>query len=270
MFDDYFKMDNNINKLDLVSHFNNSSFIKKEYSFKNNGNKNDNYFSNELEISNLKNFISELRKMSHSKEKNTDENNNKKRLSGSFLQSKTFNLIPPLIIGDNNHNNDNDNDNEIKLNYTSNLNKEENIIKNNNIINENSINYDKINNHQNILSKTVNRKYENFETNCDCEHDHYIDNIQINIQNNKQNYNKYLKNPNYKSKKIRSNSIDDLSNKINNFSSYISSSDKDNKNNINVNYKNIILPKTDRDNYKNIILSKTDKDYCHYFYESKP
>ena len=253
MFDshrDYLKIDNNINNIDLINHFNNSSIIKKEYNLKHNENKNNNYLSNELEISNnLRDFISELRKMSNSKEKNINENNNKKRLSGSFLQSKTFNLIPPLIIRDN--------DSDIKLNYTSNLNKEENIIKNNNIRNEISNNYDKINNHQNIQSKTVIRNYENFDINCDCEHDHYTNNSIDNIQNNKQNYNKYLKNPNYKSKKIRSNSIDDLNNKRINFSSYISSSDKENKDNININYKNIILPKTDR-------------DYCHYFYESKP
>ena len=160
---------------------------------------------------------------------------------------KASNILIPSILGDKN---------DAKNNYTNddNFNHRINIDINNNDYNKkNDINYhyDKKIIKENILSKTINRKFdvknrqENFDLNCN----YYTNNSIDNIQNNKPNINKYLRNPNYKNKKSRANSIEDL-----------------NKNNFNSNITYICTP--DKENENNI-KSNTDRYCCHYYYESK-
>ena len=218
--------------------------------------KNNNYLIDEIKKQkenfdkNSFNFISELRKMSQSKDK--------KRHSNILHQSKLYNIIPSILARDNNNN-------KIREEYNKNFgvgynaNNENNLINNINVIpNKNndfsdkemdlSFNY-RTNNRERMLSKTINRKYdikskrEKFDLNCD----YYTNNSIDNFQNNKPSINKYLRNPNYKNKKSRSSSIEDLDNKIiNSNRTYICSSDKEND-----------------------VKTNIDKYCCHYYYESK-
>ena len=252
---EYSKINNN--NFETKNNFNNSCILQNTYSLETQIDKNDknnNYLIDEIKKQkenfdkNSFNFISELRKMSQSKDK--------KRHSNILHQSKLYNIIPPILIRDNN--------NKIGEEYNknfgvdNNINNENNLINNINIIpNKNNYFNDKemdlsfnygTNNRERMLSKTINRKYdikskrENFDLNCDYYTNNSIDNI-----NNKPTINKYLRNPNYKNKKSRSSSIEDLDNKIiNSNRTYICSSDKEND-----------------------VKANIDKFCCHYYYESK-
>ena len=260
---DYLKKNNNIKE--IKNNFNNSCILQNTYILETQIDKKNDNNNNDLidEIKKQKenfdknsyNFISELRKMSQSKD-------NKKRHSNILHQSKIYNIIPPLLIGDNN------NKDKIRENYnnnhdiSNNINNENNLINNNiNIVPNKNINFNdkdidlsfnyEVNNKEKILSKTISRKYdikskkEKFDLNCD----YYTNNSIDNIQTSKPTINKYLRNPNYKNKKSRSSSIEDLDNKIiNSNRTYIYSSDKENENNINANINQYC---------------------CHYYYESK-
>ena len=253
---EYSKINNN--NFETKNNFNNSCILQNTYSLETQIDKNDknnNYLIDEIKKQkenfdkNSFNFISELRKMSQSKDK--------KRHSNILHQSKLYNIIPPILIRDNN--------NKIGEGYNknfcvgNNINNENNLINNINIIpNKNNYFNDKemdlsfnygTNNRERMLSKTINRKYdikskrENFDLNCD----YYTNNSIDNIKNNKPTINKYLRNPNYKNKKSRSSSIEDLDNKIiNSNRTYICSSDKEND-----------------------VKANIDKFCCHYYYESK-
>ena len=253
---EYSKINNN--NYETKNNFNNSCILQNTYSLETQIDKNDknnNYLIDEIKKQkenfdkNSFNFISELRKMSQSKDK--------KRHSNILHQSKLYNIIPPILIRDNN--------NKIGEGYNknfcvgNNINNENNLINNINIIpNKNNYFNDKemdlsfnygTNNRERILSKTINRKYdikskrENFDLNCD----YYTNNSIDNIKKNKPTINKYLRNPNYKNKKSRSSSIEDLDNKIiNSNRTYICSSDKEND-----------------------VKANIDKFCCHYYYESK-
>ena len=253
---EYSKINNN--NFETKNNFNNSCILQNTYSLETQIDKNDknnNYLIDEIKKQkenfdkNSFNFISELRKMSQSKDK--------KRHSNILHQSKLYNIIPPILIRDNN--------NKIGEEYNknfgvdNNINNENNLINNINIIpNKNNYFNDKemdlsfnygTNNRERMLSKTINRKYdikskrENFDLNCD----YYTNNSIDNIKNNKPTINKYLRNPNYKNKKSRSSSIEDLDNKIiNSNRTYICSSDKEND-----------------------VKANIDKFCCHYYYESK-
>ena len=255
-FREYSKINNN--NFETKNNFNNSCILQNTYSLETQIDKNDknnNYLIDEIKKQkenfdkNSFNFISELRKMSQSKDK--------KRHSNILHQSKLYNIIPPILIRDNN--------NKIGEGYNknfcvgNNINNENNLINNINIIpNKNNYFNDKemdlsfnygTNNRERMLSKTINRKYdikskrENFDLNCD----YYTNNSIDNIKNNKPTINKYLRNPNYKNKKSRSSSIEDLDNKIiNSNRTYICSSDKEND-----------------------VKANIDKFCCHYYYESK-
>ena len=253
---EYSKINNN--NYETKNNFNNSCILQNTYSLETQIDKNDknnNYLIDEIKKQkenfdkNSFNFISELRKMSQSKDK--------KRHSNILHQSKLYNIIPPILIRDNN--------NKIGEGYNknfcvgNNINNENNLINNINIIpNKNNYFNDKemdlsfnygTNNRERMLSKTINKKYdikskrENFDLNCD----YYTNNSIDNIKNNKPTINKYLRNPNYKNKKSRSSSIEDLDNKIiNSNRTYICSSDKEND-----------------------VKANIDKFCCHYYYESK-
>ena len=251
----------NLSNSEIINTFNNSSILQKTYNLnylENEKDKNNNYLIDEIKkqkdyFNNSSTaFISELRKLNHSKD------NNKKRLSNNFHHSQSLNLMPSMI-GNNNENN-----NKLNLNYTNNfdimnnnLNVKDNIKNNINILNNNdkesifNISYDNINNKENILSKTDNRNYDIELKNAIFDTKNFYTNNSIDrYKNNKINYNKYLRNPNYKNSKSRSNSIDDLNHKINNNNrTYVCSSEKENENNI---------------------ISNTDRYPCHYIYESKP
>ena len=95
-----------------------------------------------------------------------------------------------------------------------------------------------LNNKEKILSKTINRKYDikakkdKFDLNCN----YYTNNSLDNIKNCKPIINKYLRNPNYKNKKLRSSSLENLDNKIiNSNRNYICSSHQENENNLKAN-----------------------------------
>jgi len=245
-----------------------------------NKNKSNNYLIEELKKQNenynknSNDFISELRKLSHSKEKISKNKVN--RLSNTMKKNQSFCSNSPFSILDNNLyyldqynnaktninindiqennllkklNDDKDNFEELK-NYNNNNNMKDDNSKENNIKQK-----------ENFLSKTDNRnniliKKDNF--NLTYVYNSNINNsMDENIENNKMKYNKYLKYPNYKNKtkKIRSNSIDDITNKVISNKSYHFSPGKEIENNINSNL-----------NYEK---PNTERATCHYFYESK-
>ena len=245
-----------------------------------NKNKSNNYLIEELKKQNenynknSNDFISELRKLSHSKEKISKNKIN--RLSNTMKKNQSFCSNSPFSILDNNLyyldqynnaktninindiqennllkklNDDKDNFEELK-NYNNNNNMKDDNSKENNIKQK-----------ENFLSKTDNRnniliKKDNF--NLTYVYNSNINNsMDENIENNKMKYNKYLKYPNYKNKtkKIRSNSIDDITNKVISNKSYHFSPGKEIENNINSNL-----------NYEK---PNTERATCHYFYESK-
>ena len=226
---------NNCINNDAKNNINNSCILQNTYCLEYDNDKNNNYLINEIKKQkdnfnkNSNDFISELRKMSLGKD-------NKKILNNS---------IPSIILGSkNNMKNKYSDENAINQNINIDIN-------NSNKENEINYNYDKKIMKDQILSKTFNRKYdikykqENFDLNCN----YYTNNSIENIQNNKTNVNKYLRDPNYKNKKSRANSIEDLNNIIINTNrTYICSPDKENENNIKPN---------------------TDRYCCHYYYESK-
>ena len=246
---------NNFNNNEIKNSFNDSYILKNIYnlnSSKIENDKNNNYLINELkkEKENFNkssiDFISELRKMSVGKDNNRFSN------SSSLHQSQSFNIIPSILKQDNKsqiqdfHNNNfnkNNNSNEAINNILKTIKEKDFDV---------SLNYNKENNDKNILSKTVNRqygiklRYENFDIN----NNYYSNNIIDNNQISQPKYNKYLRNPNYKNKKERSNSINDLTHiKNNNINrTYVCSFEKDKDNNL---------------------ISNTDRYSCHYFYESK-
>jgi len=281
---------NNNNDLDI--------YINNNNDFKNNNNcnlrktyyleymnisgnkiKNNNYLIEEIKKQNEKynkdsnDFITELRKLSHSKEKISKNNNN--RLSTSAMkQNQSFHSNSPFSLIDNNLyysekynqnnyndkqennilknlNDENDNYKEVK-NYNNNM-KDDNCKDNNNKQKENPLLQTDNKNHEILIKKdNINLTYA-YNSNIN-------NSMEENIQNNKIKYNKYLKNPNYKTKKNRSNSIDDLSNKVVNNKSYYYSPGKENENNMNKNSKN---------NNINYEKPNTERTTCHYFYESK-
>ena len=232
---------------EIKNNFNNSCILQNSYCLEKEYNTNNNYLIDKIKKEkenfhkNSIDFVSELRKMSKSKEKNRKQPN-------FSDQSQIFNLASPIL--------------KVEKNDAG-MNKENNIIRNENItptINMNNnkesdafLNYNNINSKDNILSKTINRMYdikskkENIDLNCNYNYNTY--NSIDNIKNSKPNYNKYLRNPNYKNKKSRTNSIDDLTRIINSSREYICSSKKENE--------------------KSNIKSNFNKYNCHYFYESK-
>ena len=277
---------------DLNNYINNNNEYKSSINYKvpktyyleyininDNKNKSNNYLIEEIKKQkenynkNSNDFITELRKLSHSKEKISKNKVN--RLSNTMKKNQSFRSNSPFSILDNNlycldqYNNANININDNQENNLLNkLNDDNNNYEeiknyNNNMKDDNS----KDNNNkqkENLLSKTDNRnnniliKKNNF--NLTYVYNSNVNNsMDENIQNNKVKYNKYLKNPNYKIKKNRPNSIDDLSNKVIDNKSYHFSPGKENQNNININSNNNL-------NYEK---SNTERTTCHYFYESK-
>lgn len=253
------------NNNEFKNRINNNYKLRNTYYLEynnNNDNKNNNYLIEEIKKQkerynkNSNDFITELRKLSHSKEK--IYNNKVNRLSNAKKQNQSFNSNSPFSILDNNlycfeqYNNYDDNNN-INENDTN----ENNLLKNINDDNEEATNY-------NNSNKDDNSKADNFikknKYNLTYVYNSNVNNsMDENAQNNKVKYNKYLKNPNFKNKKIRSNSIDDLSDKIINNKSYYFSPGKENENNINTNSNN-------NTNYEK---PNTERTTCHYFYESK-
>ena len=224
----------NFNKSALIS--NNFKCIGNEIKNKTNYLINEIKKDNELLIQSSRDFISELRKMSHSNDKMKKSKSYKKGLNSNLNHSKSLNSISPIFIEENN---------KVSPNYQNNFCVNRVNINNNfNKKNEININYDKINNKEKFLPKSDNRNYlnktekENYNINFNYNSHNSLEDI-----NKKQIINKYLKNPNYKNKKIRSCSTDDLSNR-----------------NINNNKTNL--------NYDNNETQKTDF-HCHYYYESK-
>jgi len=248
-----------------------------------NKNKSNNYLIEEMQKQkenynkNSNDFISELRKLSHSKEKISKNKVN--RLSNTMKKNQSFRSNSPFLILDNKIyclEKYNQNNYDISNNVNINENQENNLLKK---LNDDNDNYEEIKNYnnnnmkddnskeinikqkENLLSKTDNRnnvliKKDNF--NLTYVYNSNINNsMDENIQNNKMKYNKYLKYPSYKNKnkKIRSNSIDDLTNKVVSNKSYHFSPGKENENNINSNL-----------NYEK---PNTERTTCHYFYESK-
>ena len=296
---DYIKMDLNNNFIsnevsNNCNNCNNSVILTKTYSSKLYDDNNYNCLCNEVNQHNTitneaKDFISELRKVSKSKDKLI--NDDKKRMSGTLPKSLTYNVIPSLLIEENNksitqnnQNNCNKNEEEKIFNNMNNVNNINNLNNMNNMNNMNNINnsgVDTINNDLNIISKTVNLNYDikntkdniDVNVNLDYKQDFYInnnnnnniDNLNDNKNISNNNSNKYLKNLNYKNKKLRSNSIDDFNKKTND-NAYYSLSDKENINNNTIfNYNN-----NNNNNNDNDMMANTAR-YCYNFiYESKP
>ena len=122
-------INNNNYNYEIKNNFNNSCILKNTYSLETQNNKNDknnNYLIDETKKHKDNfdkisyNFISELRKMTESKD-------NKKRHSNILYQSKLYNIIPPILAGVIN--------NKIKKEYNNNYNLNNNINNENNLIN---------------------------------------------------------------------------------------------------------------------------------------
>jgi hypothetical protein len=253
---------NNIdNNNDNKNKFYNSCIISKTYSLYagNEEKKKKLYYDeinkNQRDNNDNINFISELRKMSNSHEKRMKEFIIRRNNSSLMYQSQSYKEIPPFWINENKKNNQNY-QNDLNTN-NNNLNQDNSINKNNEKVNDSIINYNVLTNYENI-SKTVNRNYDNKINNIGSVANYSYNSLD-NKQFDPQNINKYLKNPNYKNKKIRTNSIEDLSNKVINNKSYHFSPGKENENNMNINSNNNI-------NYEK---PNTERTTCHYFYESK-
>ena len=105
------------------------------------------------------------------------------------------------------------------------------------------------------MPKTVNRNYDNKLNNIssDISDINYTYNFIDNKQIDQKNLNKYLKNPNYKNKKLKNSSEDDIAS------------------NSNVNNKRayIYLQNNENDKNNNNIIEGKERYSCHYFYESK-
>ena len=196
-------------------------------------------------------FISELRKMSHSNEKRKKEINNRRK-NNILNQSQSISVKPSFRFDENrkksnlifqnvlNNNNNLSQDNKIQINYDK---------DNDSIINLNDkTNYEDV-------PKTVNRNYDNKLNNIssDISDINYTYNFIDNKQIDQKSLNKYLKNPNYKNKKLKNSSEDDI----------------DINNNVNNKRAYIYLQNDENDKNNNNIIEGKDRYSCHYFYESK-
>ena len=244
---------NNINK-ENQHKFNNSCIINKNYSLHGNEKKQKYVYLNENKKQRDNNnieFISELRKMSHSNEKRKKEINNRRK-NNILNQSQSISVKPSFRFDENrkknnlifqnvlNNNNNLSQDNKIQINYDK---------DNDSIINLNDkINYEDV-------PKTVNRNYDNKLNNIssDISDINYTYNFIDNKQIDQKNLNKYLKNPNYKNKKLKNSSEDDI----------------DINNNVNNKRAYIYLQNDEKDKNNNNIIEGKDRYSCHYFYESK-
>ena len=96
------------------------------------------------------------------------------------------------------------------------------------------------------MYNTVNKNSDNAFKSTGSEIN-YTNNSIDNTKSNKQSINKYLKNPNYKSRKIKNASVDNKTN----------------------NRTYVCLPGNENDKNNNNMIEGKDKYCCHYFYESK-